>query len=877
MNPQNPPYSPVPSIQQQQPSTSLPRPMSSQQSQSQQRQPFHHSQQYYNNYRGPQSINNNNINNGTGIRQSATSLNTSMQKMALTSTAAAAAHATSQPSRYSTAQTWQQSHFDSGFHSQTPSGAPSMMSFAGSEMSLSSVMTMDVPQTQISEQNRRRIERVRAFFTASDPIKTKEALPELIQLLNDSDEDVVVTSVEMLKRIYRSDNFRPPDVAAIANSDNNIIFAVKNVMMKHRNNKFIVHYCLCIFFYTPENELIKLMNEHKEDVLDTAINSINQTEINSYKYALLLVNTLVKLKEIGQSIIKYVREHQALTYIAPWLSDPRLPEKLISITVDTIYCICNKDEEQRSFFVVTHDGINKLIKILYEKSYPPMVENIVRLLHSIAIADKDVPNYSKKIVDAGIYRVLSNILKFDVPMNYLVQILKLVKDLGDIRDHGDISQLLYHLVDRVDYPDFKVKQLSVECLVNLIANHAKNKEYLISCRALDAIIRLIAQTEEYYVDENLKRHVEKIQESAIGILCHLSVNHSQTDYVIQTIPKSPLHYILLGKLMQSRPAILKQTLILISRLSIYQNNIPIFLSTHIPGGNGETHWYIPQVCRILNVAYSNINTTLEDVKIYTLVHWSQNVLTKFCVDRTQSDDIFAFLRQMSFSNIQDPELIIPFCILKAVIPNEPINNVNRLKLSALELILSLSKSVMASRYFHSNQRAFSQLQLLKDIPEFSKLIHSIFNLIKETLQTPAMLPPCNYGPPPPPPGAYYPPPGPPPPQQQMPYPTPPPPPYCQPGSSQGYSEVDPYGYSSSHAVAPIQGYPAPSSLPPPPYDPMSVEGPRHEDLAYPVEEYAASYPPQSLSTIPMDSTTDYGSMAPQTSPYQISHDSMQWK
>lgn len=97
--------------------------------------------------------------------------------------------------------------------------------------------------------------------------------------------------------------------------------------------------------------------------------------------------------------------------------------------------------------------------------------------------------------------------------------------------------------------------------MNLIANNAKNKEFLISNRALDAIIRLICQTEEYYVDENLKRHVEKIQESAIGILCHLCVNHSQTEYVLQTIPKSPLHFILLGKLMQSRPAILKQTLI----------------------------------------------------------------------------------------------------------------------------------------------------------------------------------------------------------------------------------------------------------------------------------------------------------------------------
>jgi hypothetical protein len=229
MNPQqNPPYSPASNSQA---STSLPRPLSQQRNN---RQQFNHSQQYFNNYRNPQSISNNNNGMQNGLRQSSTSLNTSMQKMALTS---AASQQPPPSSRYSTAHTWQQSHFDSGFHSQTPSAAPSMMSFAGSEMSMSSVMTMDVPQTQISEQNRRRIERVRTFFTGSDPVKSKEALPELIQLLNDQDEDVVLTSIEMLKRIYRSDNFRPPDVPAIANGDNNIVFAVKNAMMKHRNHK----------------------------------------------------------------------------------------------------------------------------------------------------------------------------------------------------------------------------------------------------------------------------------------------------------------------------------------------------------------------------------------------------------------------------------------------------------------------------------------------------------------------------------------------------------------------------------------------------------------------------------------------------------------
>ena len=229
-------------------------------------------------------------------------------------------------------------------------------------MSLTSVMTMDIPATQISEQTKRRIERVQTFFTASDPVRSKEALPELIQLLNDSDEDVVTKSIEMLKKIFRSDNFRPPHVSAVVNEEN-VVFAVQSVMMKHRKNKvslrllsslipsiifqYIVHCCLCIFFYTSEDNLVSLIKEHKEDVLDTAISCLNQTEHVSYKYALLLIDTLVRSKEIGATVVNYIREHKALTYIVPWLSYPRLDDKLISITVDIIYHICHINEEQR--------------------------------------------------------------------------------------------------------------------------------------------------------------------------------------------------------------------------------------------------------------------------------------------------------------------------------------------------------------------------------------------------------------------------------------------------------------------------------------------------------------------------------------------------
>lgn len=81
-----------------------------------------------------------------------------------------------------------------------------------------------------------------------------------------------------------------------------------------------------------------------------------------------------------------------------------------------------------------------------------MVDNIAKLLHSIAIADKEKPNYSKKIVEAGIYRVIPKFL--NASPDYIFYLLRLVKDLGDIRDNSDLRPLLHYLILKIGKLDF---------------------------------------------------------------------------------------------------------------------------------------------------------------------------------------------------------------------------------------------------------------------------------------------------------------------------------------------------------------------------------------------------------------------------------------
>ena len=99
-------------------------------------------------------------------------------------------------------------------------------------------------------------------------------------------------------------------------------------------------------------------------------------------------------------------------------------------------------------------------------------------------------------------------------------------------------------------------------------------------------------------------------------------------------------------------------------------------------------WYIPEICRILKVAFNQIFQTVEDVQIYILVHLALNILTKFCADETAIESIFACLGDVSMGGP-----LIPICVLQAEVPGENLDNV---KLSSLDLIQKLAKSVMVS-------------------------------------------------------------------------------------------------------------------------------------------------------------------------------------
>uniref|UniRef100_A0A7E4V1E7 Armadillo-type protein n=1 Tax=Panagrellus redivivus TaxID=6233 RepID=A0A7E4V1E7_PANRE len=768
------------------------------------------------------------------------------------STPSTSASMTAHNPRVSAAMSWQQSHFDSGFQSMTPSGAPSVMSFASSEMSMNSAMT-DVPPTNLSEQSLARIERVRAFFTGSDPVKSKEALPELIKLLDDSDEEVVEKSIDLLKNMARSDNWRPPEAPAVIEKGD-LVFAVKQAMLRYSKNKYIVRCCMCIFFFTStEVTLVPLIKQYKEELLDSFINGIIVTEYATYKYAYLVLHSLLLNKEVGPSVVQYIRDAKALNYITHWLGEPVVKDKLLSIVVDTIYIICHRNEEQRSFFVTNLDGIPKLVQILTNRGYIPLITNVIRLLQSIAASDNEKAIYSTRIVNAGCLNVVPRFLGIPEARS-LVNVLRLVCDLSDIRPNGDVTVLLQHLINLIGFPDFIVKKTTVECIRNLIANQAQCKEFVVNHGIVNVLVHLMVETNERGGAD--PRCIEQIQESTIGALSHLCWNHPQSEATITLLLQTPLPFILLKKLTELRPGVLKPTLILLSRLAANPKNVAILRTINIML-NGRQHWIVPEVCAVLSVAFSQIGVTVEDVKIHTLARAALDTLSNFAKDKTMTEAVYGCLAEKAIP-------LTPVQLLKFELPNI---DLNAAKISALKLLTELAGCPIGAKYLSECEFTSEVLQQLAPIDIYSQLVKTIYDRVNKT-QSLSMPPAIPSIPPP----AYH-------------YPEPSASTYANPIPNQAY----PTNTNAGYPPPDMYGYPAPG-MPMSGYDSqvMSIGEPKHEDLAYmtPIEEH--QYPnyqpgpqgPIPTATVPnlvppnqmpMDTSNEYGMMAPGPSPYEPMH------
>ncbi|VDL77491.1 unnamed protein product, partial [Nippostrongylus brasiliensis] len=97
-----------------------------------------------------------------------------------------------------------------------------------------------------------------------------------------------------------------------------------------------------------------------------------------YKYALLTLHSLVSDKVHGPQCAQQARQMDAMQVVSEWLQHEK-SEKLLPVIVDLVRILCDKNHEQKAYFLGTN-GIPKLLNILKKCLYENCLWRTTRLL-----------------------------------------------------------------------------------------------------------------------------------------------------------------------------------------------------------------------------------------------------------------------------------------------------------------------------------------------------------------------------------------------------------------------------------------------------------------------------------------------------------------
>uniref|UniRef100_A0A915CWG4 Uncharacterized protein n=1 Tax=Ditylenchus dipsaci TaxID=166011 RepID=A0A915CWG4_9BILA len=556
-------------------------------------------------------------------------------------------------------QHWTQnsSQFDSGVQSMSQSSATSLMSSIHAGSQISTVSSLPDQCQELSEQQMARFQNIPSSFHPADRENVRRALPELIPLLTDNEEEVVCKALDIVQKIakFDSDNLYLASEPLIR--EQRIIDGLLHALKTHRNNKKITRLALCTLFHISSNRrhgldlIIQTIEKKGTKCLDDLLHCISVQEHSCFKYAFLILHNLMTEPKIARQVIQHVRELKTLTQIVGWLGEKN--EKLMAIIVDIIQLLVDRNSEQKSFFL-SLNGPNRLIKIIASAQYENLLSRATKLLKYISICDP------KKIVDAGALEVLH------VHLNHASQrlvrdLLVCIRDLSDVptKDH-DLTPLLEKLLQLLGTNDLHIKQLCTQILANLSANNKPNKEFL-----TEAYLDAIRSRQSTSLNGQL---LEDIQDNSLGILRSVCTGHdSAIQAQCEIMAKRPTD-IILQKLVQKRVVLLRKTLRILSVTATQDANLPRFREVFKRHPN-ETRVVVPYVHEIVqafHIAASQLPTmpVVEDVSVAELMQTSMNILQSLCRDDFLLKKIFESLKEFPAELPNGSAILLPQLALR---------------------------------------------------------------------------------------------------------------------------------------------------------------------------------------------------------------------
>ncbi|VDO30436.1 unnamed protein product [Haemonchus placei] len=149
-------------------------------------------------------------------------------------------------------QMWQNRPFDSGVHTMVHSQTPSVMSMtstrAGSRISTMSSL-VDADTAELTDQQQQKFENISLALCPTHPeyANAEGVIPELINLMKDSDEVVVYKALFIMQNIAKLD----ADISRTPNArirGEGAVTAIVNVLQEHRDSPNIIRMALGTLF-----------------------------------------------------------------------------------------------------------------------------------------------------------------------------------------------------------------------------------------------------------------------------------------------------------------------------------------------------------------------------------------------------------------------------------------------------------------------------------------------------------------------------------------------------------------------------------------------------------------------------------------------------
>lgn len=295
--------------------------------------------------------------------------------------------------------------------------------------------------------------------------------------------------------------------------------------------------------------------------------------------------------------------------------------------------------------------------------------------------------------------------------------LECLRNISDVPTDANRYDLLRSLLRLFGHRNQKVTRYTLDILANLCANNRVNKEFLISNGIVGYLLRVLNE-ERTMNKQNQTIMVEEIHECILSILCTLCVGNSMIEEVRVEVFRQP--QLFLEKLVHMRPVLLKQTLQLLSKTAMRDENLPGFRNCTLDG-----ICFVQQVVYILRVACNQPPETqvVEGIKLVELVNLSLVILHCLCRDRELLEMVVYYLLYPENLIVRESKILLPIYAL-----NESHDEV--VKKSAISVIEAAVHHPKMAAFFNENHGLINGLQ------HFARSVNPVIgNLAKESLKT----------------------------------------------------------------------------------------------------------------------------------------------